>query len=92
MKDKQPQDFFKYLDSAVSEVSFSLWTSNSMAQQNYLFLLHLVCVRFPSLTVERGLLSIVNIPKEQMLARNCKYRDSRVAAKEMKDQPYNSKG
>lgn len=92
LKDKQPQDVFKYLDPAIAEVLFSLWTSNSMTQQNFLFLFHLVCVRFPSFTVEKGLLSIGNIPSEQMWARHCKYRDSRVAAKEVKDQPDNSKG
>lgn len=57
-------------------------------------LLHLVCVRFPSHINERDLLSIVNIPTEQMWARNKKLqmqRHSKVTVIEMKDQQYNSK-
>lgn len=58
-------------------------------------LLHLVCVVFPSHINERDLLSIVNIPIEQMWARNKELqmpRQSKVTAIEMKDQQYNSKG
>lgn len=58
-------------------------------------LLHLVCVRFPSHINERDLLNIVNIPIEQMWARNKelqKQRHSKVTAIEMKDPQYNSKG